>query len=237
MPIEDAIAGGIKGLGEIGFGIYDRYKQGEKEKEDRRRVERAIKQTESNYDQMLKLLEGWREGQVDLASTQAVAKYGGILEGYDPNAYTYDFDKFAFVDEEGKPITREDYIAKNRDDIIEGVTGALQHTAAGAGLGRGTGAALGIAEGVAKKDEELMKLAGEQFAQDRSQAYSEWSDYINKMQAKLDKESAGTMQYADLLGGAISQDKAASSDYMADLLSLLENKNTAINTANLALLG
>lgn len=237
MPIEDAIAGGIKGLGEIGFGIYDRYKQGEKEKEDKRRVERAIKQTESNYDQMMKLIEGWREGQVDLASPQAVAKYGGILEGYDPTAYTYDFDKFAFVDEEGKPITREDYIAKNRDDIIEGVKGALQHTAAGAGLGRGTGAAMGIAEGVAKKDEELLKLAGEQFAQDRSQAYSEWGDYINKMQSKLDKESTGTMQYADLLGGAISQDKAASSDYMADLLSLLENKNTAINTANLALLG
>lgn len=237
MPIEDVIAGGIKGLGEIGFGIYDRSEQRKKERENKRRVEQAIRQTESNYDQMLKLLEGWREGQVDLASPKAAAKYSGILEGYDPTDYTYDFDKFAFVDEEGNPITREDYIAKNRDDIIEGVTGALQHTAAGAGLGRGTGAALGIAEGVAKKDEELLKLAGEQFAQDRSQAYSEWSDYINKMQAKLDKESAGTMQYADLLGGAISQDKAASSDYMADLLSLLENKNTAINSANLALLG
>jgi hypothetical protein len=38
-----------------------------------------------------------------------------------------------------------------------------------------------------------------------------------------------------MLGGAIGQQQQQESDYMADLLALLENKRATINQANLAL--
>jgi hypothetical protein len=236
MPLEDAITGGIKGVAELGLGIYDRYSQAKKDRERKRAVEKITAQTESDYDKMIKMLEDFRQGQTSYVSPALQARYRDILEGYDPEELTYDFDKFSFTDESGKPITREDYIAKNRDEIVQDVSDRLQHTASGAGLGRGTGASLNIARGIADKDEELLKMASDQFGQDRSQAYTEWSDYINKMQNKLDKKSQGMLNYADIAKGAISDDEQKESDYMADLLALLQGKSSSINQSNLALL-
>ena len=234
--IEEAVAGGIGGIADIGFGIYDRYKQAEAERERKRQARQIASQTASDYDKMLQLLEGYREGQEDITTPEARARYKQIVSGFNPEDYTYDFGEFKFTDEEGKPITREDYIAGNREQIMQDVADRLQHTASGAGLGRGTGASLNIGNGLTEKDEELLKMASEQFAQDRSQKYTEWSDYINKMQGKLDREREGTLQYANLAGGAIGADKQAESDYMADLLALLQGKSASVNQANLALL-
>ena len=55
------------------------------------------------------------------------------------------------------------------------------------------------------------------------------------MQRKLDAARSGTESKISLLGGAIGQQEQKESDYMADLLALLENKRSTINQANLAL--
>ena len=81
----------------------------------------------------------------------------------------------------------------------------------------------------------MQRLANEQYLGERSQAYSEWSNYIDKMQRKLDAERSGTESKISMLGGAIGQQDQKESDYMADLLALLENKRSTINQANLAL--
>lgn len=234
-PIAEIIEGGIKGSADVGFGVYDRYQQAEAAKKAKKRVEKVSQQTESDYNQMLEMLDKWRGDQITTASPQMVSEYSRLLENFDPSEYTADIEKFEFTDEQGNPLTREDFLAKNRDQILQSVTDRIQHSAAGAGLGRGTGAALGIAEGVAAKDEELQRLANEEYRADRQQAYSEWSDYIDKMQRKLDAERAGTENRIAMLGGAIGQQQQQESDYMADLLALLENKRATINQANLAL--
>lgn len=234
-PIAEIIEGGIKGTADIGFGIYDRYQQNEAAKKAKKRVEKVAEQTASDYNQMLEMLDKWRGNQITIASPQMVSEYSRLLENFDPSEYTADIEKFQFTDESGKPLTREDFIVKNRDQILQSVTDRIQHSAAGAGLGRGTGAALGIAEGVAAKDEELQRLANEEYRAERQQAYSEWSDYIDKMQRKLDAERAGTESRISMLGGAIGQQQQQESDYIADLLALLENKRATINQANLAL--
>lgn len=234
-PIAEIIEGGIKGTADVGFGVYDRYQQSEAAKKAKKRVEKVSQQTESDYNQMLEMLDKWRGDQITTASPQMVSEYSRLLENFDPSEYTADIEKFEFTDEQGKPLTREDFLAKNRDQILQIVTDRIQHSAAGAGLGRGTGAALGIAEGVAAKDEELQRLANEEYRAERQQAYSEWSDYIDKMQRKLDAERAGTESRISMLGGAIGQQQQQESDYMADLLALLENKRSTINQANLAL--
>lgn len=233
--IAEIIAGGIKGTADIGFGVYDRYKQAEAEKAAKKRVEKVTEQTESDYNKMLGMLDKWKQDQIKTTTPAMVSDYSRLLEEFDPSEYTADIEKFQFTDESGKPLTREDFLAKNRDQILQSVTDRIMHSAAGAGLGRGTGAALGIAEGVAAKDEELQRLANEEYRAERQQAYNEWSDYIDKMQKKLDAERAGTEIRIEMLGGAIGQQQQQESDYMADLLALLENKRATINQANLAL--
>lgn len=233
--LAEIIAGGIQGTADVGFGIYDRYQQAESANKARKRVERVSKQTESDYNQMLQMLEKWRGDQTQKATPQMVSEYSRLLENFDPSQYGADIEKFEFTDDQGNPLTREDFLVKNRDQILQSVTDRIQHSAAGAGLGRGTGAALGIAEGVAEKDEKLQRLANQEYSTARQQAYSEWSDYIDKMQRKLDAERAGTESRISMLGGAIGQQQQQESDYMADLLALLENKRATINQANLAL--
>ena len=234
-PIADFIEGAVKGTADIGFGVYDRYQQAETAKKAKKRVEKVSQQTESDYNQMLEMLDKWRGDQITTATPQMISEYSRLIENFDPSEYTADIEKFEFTDEQGNPLTREDFLAKNRDQILQSVTDRIQHSAAGAGLGRGTGAALGIAEGVAAKDEELQRLANEEYRAERQQAYSEWSGYIDKMQRKLDAERAGTESRISMLGGAIGQQQQQERDYMADLLALLENKRATINQANLAL--
>lgn len=234
-PIAEIIEGGIKGTADIGFGVYDRYQQAEAAKKAKRRAEKVAEQTESDYDKMLGMLDKWKQDQIKATTPAMVSEYSRLLENFDPSEYTAGIEKFEFTDEQGNPLTREDFLAKNRAQILQSVTDRIQHSAAGAGLGRGTGAALGIAEGVAAKDEELQRLANEEYRAERQQAYSEWSDYIDKMQRKLDAERAGTESRISMLGGAIGQQQQQESDYMADLLALLENKRATINQANLAL--
>lgn len=233
--ISEVVKGGIEGGASIGFGIYDRYKQQEAEEAAKERISQITGETASDYDKMLQMLEELHGKQTATATPEMVAEYSALLGGYDPTAYTADVEKFQFTDENGKPLSREDFLAANREQILQSVSDRLQHTAAGAGLGRGTGAAMSIAEGVAEKDEELQRLANEQYLGERSQAYSEWSNYIDKMQRKLDAARSGTESKVALLGGAIGQQEQKESDYMADLLALLENKRSTINQANLAL--
>ena len=233
--VAEIVKGGVEGGANIGFGIYDRYQQQKAEEAAKKRISQMTGQTASDYDKMLQMLEEWHGKQTATATPEMVAEYSALLGGYDPTAYTADVEKFQFTDENGKPLSREDFLAANREQILQSVSDRLQHTAAGAGLGRGTGAAMSIAEGVAEKDEELQRLANEQYLGERSQAYSEWSNYIDKMQRKLDAERSGTESKISMIGGAIGQQQQQESDYMADLLSLLENKRSTINQANLAL--
>ena len=234
-PIAEIIEGAVKGTADVGFSVYDRYKQAEAARKAERRVEDVVGKTGRDYNQMLEMLDKWHGDQITTATPQMISEYSRLLENFDPSEYTADIEKFQFTDESGKPLTREDFLVKNRDQILQSVTDRIQHSAAGAGLGRGTGAALGIAEGVAAKDEELQRLANEEYRADRQQAYSEWSDYIDKMQKKLDAERLGTESRIAMLGGEIGKQQQQESDYMADLLALLENKRATINQANLAL--
>lgn len=233
--VAEIVKGGVEGGANIGFGIYDRYQQQKAEEAAKKRISQMTGQTASDYDKMLQMLEEWHGKQTATATPEMVAEYSALLGGYDPTAYTADVEKFQFTDENGKPLSREDFLSANREQILQSVSDRLQHTAAGAGLGRGTGAAMSIAEGVAEKDEELQRLANEQYLGERSQAYSEWSNYIDKMQRKLDAERSGTESKISMLGGAIGQQEQNESDYIADLLALLENKRSTINQANLAL--
>lgn len=233
----EAIAGLAGGAVDLGLGLYDRlYGDPKKREQKKKQIEKIKGNVESDYDKMVELLEGYREGQDRFVTPEMKNKYREMLSEYDPNAYIYDFDKFQFTDEEGKPLTREDFVAENKDAMLADIESALSHSAAGAGLGRGSGAAGAIAQGVADKSLELQRLANQEYQQERTNAYNEWSDYIDKMQTKMGLQEAGYRQRMGLIGGEMERERGEESDYMADLLSLLQGKSANKTQADMALL-
>ena len=227
----------VQGLVDLGLGVYDRFiGDPKKEKKKQQRLEDLERQTESDYDQMLRILEGYHQGQDRLVTPEMKEEYRTMLSEYDPNAYIYDFDKFQFTDESGKPLTREDFIAENKDAMIADIEQAISHSASGAGLGRGSGASRAIAQGVADKSLELQRLASQEYQQEKQSAYNEWSDYIDKMQAKMGMQEAGYRQKMGLIGGEMERERGEESDYMSDLLSLLQSKSSDIAQAKMAMM-
>jgi hypothetical protein len=227
----------VQGLVDLGLGAYDRFiGEPKKEKKRAQRLKDLEEEVSSDYTNMMKLLSGYHDKQDRFVTPEMKQEYQRMLSEYDPNAYIYDFDKFQFTDENGKPLTREDFVVENKDAMLADIESALSHSAAGAGLGRGSGAAGAIAQGVADKSLELQRLANQEYQQERANAYNEWSDYIDKMQAKMGLQEAGYRQQMGMIGGEMERERGEESDYMADLLSLLQGKSSEITQAKMAML-
>ncbi len=227
----------VQGLVDLGLGAYDRFiGEPKKEKKRAQRLKDLEEEVSSDYTNMMKLLSGYHDKQDRFVTPEMKQEYQRMLSEYDPNAYIYDFDKFQFTDENGKPLSREDFVVENKDAMLADIESALSHSAAGAGLGRGSGAAGAIAKGVADKSLELQRLANQEYQQERTNAYNEWSDYIDKMQAKMGLQEAGYRQQMGLIGGEMERERGEESDYMADLLSLLQGKSSEITQAKMAML-
>ena len=227
----------VQGLVDLGLGAYDRFiGEPKKEKKRAQRLKDLEEEVSSDYTNMMKLLSGYHDKQDRFVTPEMKQEYQRMLSEYDPNAYIYDFNKFQFTDENGKPLSREDFVVENKDAMIADIESALLHSAAGAGLGRGSGAAGAIAQGVADKSLELQRLANQEYQQERANAYNEWSDYIDKMQAKMGLQEAGYRQQMGLIGGEMERERGEESDYMADLLSLLQGKSSDITQAKMAML-
>ena len=93
-------------------------------------------------------------------------------------------------------------------NVINASNAAVQHSAAGAGLGRSTGAAKAIAENTAKEYDKLYNTALDQYNTERQQSYSEWSDYLNRQ-----KDRFNALLEADKWG--IGQEKELTNDVMS----------------------
>lgn len=180
----------------------------------RSRVADSQEDVDNQYAAMLADLEQYYNDRGSLGSADDVNKYKKIIGSYNPSDYVYsDFGKFS--DEYNKTV--DDFVNPYYDQIIKGTSDALQHTAAGAGLGRGTGAALNIAQGVAEKEDELYKTALDAYNADRQQAYTEYNDYIKNMQSKLDSLNKANQTQATLYG-----------DLANDYYDAMDAKQTAL---------
>lgn len=192
-----ALAQGIGDAVNTGIGIWKHTDDRDRTRRARHRVEKNKEDVDNQYAAMLADLDSFYDQRGSLGNADDVATFKHLAAGYDPNDYVYsDYGKFA--DEYGKTVN--DFVNPYYDQIIKATTDQLQHTAAGAGLGRGTGAALNIATGVAQKEDELYKTALDQYNKDRSQAYTEYSDYIKNKQAELDALNKAKVYQMDMYG-------------------------------------
>lgn len=209
-----ALAEGIGQGINTGVDIWQYLDDRDRTSRARSRVAESQEDVDNQYAAMLADLEQYYNDRGSLGSAEDVNKYKQIIGSYNPTDYVYD-DFGKFNDEYNKTV--DDFVNPYYDQIIKGTSDALQHTAAGAGLGRGTGAALNIAQGVAEKEDELYKTALDAYNTDRSQAYTEYNDYIKNMQSKLDSLNKATQTQATLYG-----------DLASDYYDAMDAKQTAL---------
>lgn len=221
MAIGEIVAGAVQGIGGLALGAYDSYKTREAKEKARKELKKLGLESDASYATMLQDLTDYYATRNSLGTEEDAKSYSDSIHGYDTNDFVYDFDPFDY----NKSV--EDFYNPYRDKIIKGTSDALQHTAAGAGLGRGTGAALNIAKGVADKDQELYNAAYNQYSDDRNTSYNQWSDYINKMQAKLNTLQQGYNTKISMQGDLADDFYKVQDEQMADKLKLAQDREAA----------
>lgn len=226
------IIGGIAGgVGAIADPVVNYYTEKENRKAAREAAKKkaeAIRQAggaaETQYQAMMDELEKYNQGRYNYSTPEQRAEYSRLVSEYDPQ--TYDFKQF----ERGKNI--DDFMNPEAEKIAELAGLKKQAELAGQGAAGGTAGLAGMGYSRWEAANQLYNDAQRAMENDRSQAYREYGDYIDRMQKKLDTMNTNQMSKINLLGGNISKDETAQSDYMADLLAVMGDKAAnRINTA------
>lgn len=222
----------IGGLGGsvLGAGLQTWNAEREREAAERARREKARAITNAgnlaqhDLDNILDVLDQYNTNRMKLADQSDVDMLRGIVQSYEPQ--TYDFNKFDYNK------TVDDFLNPEAEKIANLAGLETQAGLAGQGAAKGTGALAGMGYSRWKAAEDLFKDAQSQMLQDRSQAYQEYGDYIDRMQKKLDTISQGQLNKANLLSGLVQNEQTQQGDYMSDLLGVLGDKaQTKVNTA------
>jgi hypothetical protein len=198
------------GLAQAGMGLYGTYMQTEAQKKAAAAELAAKKQaaaqiyqngqiTDNEYKNLIQQIDDYYGQRGSLGTQADVSAYKNAISNYKPEDYAAVDPGFNFKK------TKEDYLNPYYSQIIGDTANQLQHTAAGAGMGRGTGAALNIAKGVADKSNELYRTAMQDYQNERDFAYKSYADAIKNNQARLDALRSGN-EYKMSLQGNLAQD-------------------------------
>ena len=226
-----AIIGGAVALGNMGASIYNDYKERESKREGRSATRRAKNDAAAQYGQMMGDLESYYDQRGSLGTEADANAYRAAIGGYDPNSFVYDRGQFEYNK------TRDDFLNANYDKIIGDTAATVQHTAAGAGLGRGSGAATSIADAVVKKNEELYRDANEAYNADRDFAYKNYSDYATAMQEALNQKRAATESKIALQGNLAQDYYNTMDNRQSDLLKLQQDRMATLAGYDAAIAG
>lgn len=225
-PIVAAIAAGAAtNLISSGIQSYTANKAAEADREARKEAAEKLRQqgqiTDNEYRALINQIDNYYAQRGSLGSKEDVNKFKSDIAGYNPEDYAYDFGDFNYNK------TKEDFLNPYYGRIIGDTANTIQHTAAGAGLGRGTGAALNIAKGTAEKSDELYKTAMSEYNADREFEYQKYADAIKNNQARLNAIREG-QQYKIGLEGDLAQDYYNTMDTaMGDKLKAQQDRLTA----------
>lgn len=214
------VAAGVGAAATLGGAAIQGYyanKASEREAEARKEAAAELKKqgqiTDAEYGKMINEINQYYNTRGSLGTQSDVNDYRSAIQNYNPEYYVAEDPGFNF------DKSKEDYINPYYAQIIGQTRDELQHTAAGAGLGRGTGAALNIAKGVAEKSDELYNTAMTEYRDERDFAYKQYTDAITNAQNRLNALREGN-QYKMGLQGNLAQNyfdtmDARQSDVMA----------------------
>ena len=222
MPVGEIVGGFVNGAVNLINAQQQRDLERELQRQKQNAVHGALAQSNAEYQQMMNLLNNYNDNRISLADDNMVQQYKDLISNYQPEVY--DFDKFSY----DKSV--DDFMNPMADKIANLAGLETQASQAGQGAAGGTGAMAGMGYSRWKAAEDLYKDAQAQMNADRSQAYQEYGDYIDRMQNKLNTISQGQLNKASLLGGAITNEQQQQSYYMADLLGIMGDKaSTNVN--------
>lgn len=232
-------AGIMAGASLLGAGIqsYSQSKAAEKEREDRQAAAAQLLQqgqlTQAEYNAIVGQINQYYNSRPSLGSAGDINKYRDAIANYNPEDYVADVGDFNDVYSK----TKEDFINPYYSRIIGDTANTIQHSAAGAGLGRGTGAALNIAKGTAEKSDELYRTAMQDYSQDRNFAYQQFTDAIKNNQARLNALRSG-QEYKMGLQGNLAQDYINTQDArQSDLLKAQQDRLNSKQAYDTAIVG
>lgn len=194
-------------------------------------LRRQGKITDQEYSSLYNQVQEYYQNRGSLGTADDVNEYKAAIEGYNPEDYVYDFDEFKY------DKTKEDFLNPYYNKIMSDTANQVQHTAAGAGIGRGTGAVLNIAKATTEKSDELYKTALQEYNTDRSQAYQEYADAITRNQERLNALREGN-EYKIGLEGNLAEDYYDTQDQtMSDLLKVQQDRLSAKQSYSNAIAG
>ena len=222
-----AIIGGAVALGSIASNMYSA-------NQGRKYLSGAAADVDNEYAGILRDIDSYYNQRGSLGKAQDVTDYRKAITGYDPDSFAYTPEK-TFDQTYGK--TRDDFINPYYQQIIDDTAATVQHSAAGAGLGRGSGAAASIADAIVKKNEELYKDAQSMFESDRNFEYGKYNDYITMMQNNLDRKRAATDTKLSLQGNLAQDYFTAMDARQADRMAAQQDRMAAANAYNTAMAG
>lgn len=185
-------------------------------------VEQGRQMAMHDYDTLEHKLNEYNDSRIRLADDDMVNDLRTMMSGYDPEVY--DFNKFNYT----KSI--DDFMNPEAEKIANLAGLKTQADLAGRGAAKGTGGLAGIGYSRWDAANQLYKDAQSAMQDDRSQAYREYGDYIDRMQEKLNTINKGKLDKINLLSGAVQNEQTQQGDYMADLISLMSDRaSTNIN--------
>lgn len=187
--------------------------------------------TDAEYNALVNEIKQYYNNRGSLGNQNDVNEYRQAIAGYNPDEYAAQDPGF------GWSGTKEDYLNPYYGKIIGDTANTIQHTAAGAGLGRGTGAALNIAKGVAEKSDDLYRTAMQDYQNERDFQYKKYQDAIRNNQNYLNALREGN-EYKLGLQGNLAQDYFNTQDSrMSDILKAQQDKLNAQQTYANAIAG
>lgn len=207
----------------------------EQKQQGRAYLQGAQSSANSAYNNIINGLDAYYKQRGGLGTSQDVSKYRQAIEGYDPDSFVYTPGQFNAADY--GVGSREDYINPYYDQIIGDTAAQVQHTAAGAGLGRGSGAARAIATEVAQKNNELWKEANQEYKDERTFAYNQYADYIKNMQNALDARRAATDTKVSMQGNLANDYYNVMDSAQSDRLKALQDQIATNSTYSTAMAG
>lgn len=227
------VAGGIAAANLIGNAIQASNEE-DRRSEARARLTGQQSALDSDYASTLESIEQYYKDRGSLGTADDVTAYRTLVSGYNPDDFVYSPDK---TFDETYSKTRDDFINPYMQQIIGDAAQQVQHTAAGAGVGRGSGAAEAIAAEVAQKSNDLYREAQQEYKDDRNFEYNKYNDYIEQKQRELDTKRQALDSKINLTGNLAQDYYSVMDAEQADKLKLGQDRRASQVTYDTAMAG
>jgi hypothetical protein len=207
----------------------------EQKQQGRAYIQGAQSSANSAYNRIINGIGDYYKQRGSLGNASDSAAYRQAIEGYNPDSFVYTPGQFNAADY--GVGSREDYVNPYYNQIINDTAAQVQHTAAGAGVGRGSGAAQAIATEVAQKNNDLWREANQEYKDERNFAYNQYSDYIRNMQNALDAKRAATDTKVSMQGNLANDYYSVMDAQQSDRLKALQDQIATNSTYSTAMAG